>query len=240
MKRVVVVCLLFLTLALFSVSYSASAEKTQVWVGDNLYVTYSFEGANSTIYQEIKQQQSIFNQSSLPQIISSNLKQQGLTHVAISLPYLSFDDSSNKIQASFYMSGSDVLSFGINQSTSATFYKVRTNWRDFQLELTPGLSLNFTQYFGSPVDQWHRTNYTDTEQHVHFAYYYNYTGSAPFHPQIYLILPTGATNTQAVGDTITFESPPSKADALLNSPLLILGILIVVIVLMILYRRIRK
>lgn len=239
MKRVVAGCLLFLILALVTAGCYASVEKTQVWVDDSFYVTYSFEGVNSTLYQEIKQQ-TLFNQSSIPQIISNNLKQQELTRVTFYTSELGFNDSSNTIQVSFYMSGSDVISLTINQTTGARTHTVRTDWRDLQLELTPTLSLNFTQYFGEPVDQWQRINYTDTEEKMHVAYYYDYTEPAPFHPQCYFILPTEATNIQAVGDTITFELPPSSGDILLNSPFIILGTLLVVIAVIFLYRRIRK
>ena len=239
MKRVVAGCLLFLTLSLFTVGCNAQVEKTHVWLGDSFYVTYSFEGVNSTIYQEIKQQ-SLFNQSSIPQIISSNLRRQGLTSVTFITSELGFNDSSNTVQVSFYMSGSDVLNLTINQTTAARTYTVRTDWRNFQVELTSTLSLNFTQYFGKLVDQWQRINYTDTENKVHVAYYYDYTEPAPFHPQCYFILPTEAINIQAVGDTITFELPPSTGDILLNSPFIILGTLIVVIIGIFLYRRIRK
>ncbi len=239
MKRTVAGCFLFLILAVFIASCYASVEKTQLWVSDSLYVTYSFEGINSTLYQEIKQQ-TLFNQSSIPQTISNNLKQQGLTSVVVYTTELGFNDSSNAIQASFYMSGSDVISLTINQTTGARIYTVQTDWRSFQLELTPSLSLNFTQYFGEPLNQWQSINYTDTEEKTHVAFYYDYTEPAPFHPQCYLILPTDATNIQVVGNVVTFDLPAFGGDIWLNSPFIILGAIVVALTVIFLYRRIRK
>ena len=239
MKHLVAGCLLFLVFAVLVAYSNASMEKTQVWVDESLYVTYSFEGINSTVYQEIKQQ-SVFNQTSIPQTILSNLEQQQLTHVAFYTAELSFNDSSNSVRVAFYMSGSDVLSLTINQTTATKIYTMKTSWINFQVKLTPTLLLNFTQYFGKPVDQWQKINYTDTEKRTHPAYYFDYTGQAPFHHQCYFILPTEATNVQALGDTITFELPPSTGDVLLNSPFTILGTLIIVIIALVLYRRVRK
>jgi len=116
----------------------------------------------------------------------------------------------------------------------AKVYHVRTDWRKFQVNLTSGFSLNFTEYFGEPVENWPRINYTLNAK-THPAYYYNFTDS-----KCYFILPAAATNVQVVGDVITFELPLSFGDSLLNSPFLILGALLVVVIAFSLYRKVRK
>ena len=239
MKRLVATCLLTLTFALLVTHGHASVE-IQAWIDESLYVTFSFEKINSTIYEEIKQQQLLFNETSIPQIIMNGLKQRKLTHVEFYTTELNFDDSSKSIRGAFYLSGSDVLSFTFNRTTMAKIYTVRTDWRNFHVNLTRALSLNFTEYFGKPLEQWQRINYTDFENRMHPAYHYNYTEPAPFEPRCYFILPTTATNPRAVADTVIFELPPSTEDNLLNSPFIILGTLIVVNIALVLYRKMRK
>jgi hypothetical protein len=90
------------------------------------------------------------------------------------------------------------------------------------------------------VDQWQKISYTDAEGRTHPAYYVDYTEQAPFQNQCYFILPTGATNVQAFGSTITFEFPTSTGDVLLNSPFTILATLIIVIIALAIYRRAKK
>jgi hypothetical protein len=117
-------------------------------------------------------------------------------------------------------------------------YYLRTDWRKFQLNLTDEISLDFNKYFGITMDQWQKINYTLNGK-VHPAYYHNFTDQN-IDAFCYFILPAEATNVQAVGNIIIFELPPSFEDSLLNSPLLILGALIVVVVASSLYRKVRK
>jgi len=111
---------------------------------------------------------------------------------------------------------------------------MRTDWRNFHINITDEFSLDFTEYFGKPVSQWNFENMTRP------TYYYNYTGSSSFDPSCYFILPAAATNVQAVEDTIIFDLPMPFEDSLLNSPFLILGALIVVIIAFSLYRKVKK
>jgi len=115
---------------------------------------------------------------------------------------------------------------------------VRTDWRRFHLNLTSDFSLNFTQLFGTPMSQWERINYTDSENRTHPAYTYNCTNA--LYASSYFVLPSTATNIQIVEDTIIFEAPPAPEDAIINSPILILGALIVVNIVVIIYRRLGK
>ena len=238
MKKLVVVYLLFIIFAMLIRSVHGSVT-IQAIVDQNIHVAFDFKNINFTIYEEIKRRD-LFNQSTIPQIIVNNLKQQNLTHVAYYNPEIVFNEPNKSIHAAFYLSGSDILNFTFNKTTMAKVYHVRTDWRKFHVNLTDEFSLNFTEYFGTPITQWQRVNYTDLENRTHPAYYYNYTGPIPFDPVCYFILPITATNDRPVKDMIIFEIPPSLEDVLLNSPFLIIGALIIVNIAAFLYRKVGK
>jgi hypothetical protein len=152
---------------------------------------------------------------------------------------LDFNSTENSLHVAFILFGSDILNVTVNTKAMVKTYHVRTDWRKFQVNLTDGLSLNFTEYFGEPVDMWQRINYTLNAE-THPAYYYNFTDFNTFDPTCYFILPAEATHVVASGDAITFELLLSFADSLLNSPFLVLGALIVVNIAFFAYRRIKK
>ena len=229
--------LIFVLFAALITSVHASVT-IQAVIDQSIHVVFSFENINSTIYADIKQHKPSFDHSTIPQIIVNNLKERNLTHVVYHDSKLAFDELNNSMHATFYLSGSDILNFTLAAMTRT--YRVRTDWRKFHVNLTDRLSLNFTEYFGTPIAQWQRINYTDPENRIHPAYFYNYTGPSQFDPLCYFILPTTATNVRAIEDTIIFEAPAPLGDILLNSPFLILGVLIVVNIAAFVYRRMRK
>lgn len=239
MKKSIVACLLFVLFTTMIPPDHASVT-IQAVIDENIHVVFNFENINSTIYADIKQHKPSLDHSTIPQIIVKNLKQRNLTHVEYYDSQLVFDDLDRSIHATFYLSGSDVFNFTVNKAMVVRVYHVRTDWRRFHVNLTDRFSLNFTEYFGTPVAKWQKINYTDPQNRVHPAYFYNYTGPSPFDPLCYFILPTTATNVRAVGDTIIFEATASLEDTLLNSPFLILGALIVVNIAAFAYRRLRK
>ena len=239
MQRLIVASLVFVLFAALITSVHASVT-IQAVIDQNIHVVFNFENINSTIYADIKQHKPSLDHSTIPQIIVKNLKQRNLTHVEYYDSQLVFDDLDRSIHATFYLSGSDVFNFTVNKAMMVRTYHVRTDWRRFCVNLTDRFSLNFTEYFGTPVATWQKINYTDPEKRVYPAYFYNFTGPIPFDPLCYFILPTTATNVRAIEDTITFEIPVSLEDALLNSPFLILGALIVVNIAAFVYRRVRK
>jgi len=130
------------------------------------------------------------------------------------------------------LSGSDIITFTFNKTTMARLYQVRTEWRKFNVNLTENFSIDFTKYFGTPMAAWERI---DSEK----AYYHEYTEDS-LTSSCKFVLPKTATNIQVIGDTIFFETPPLLEDVLLNSPFLILGALIIVIIIAFIYRGIRK
>jgi len=200
-------------------------------IDQSIHIVLNFENVSSTIYDEIKQ---TFNVTTIPLIIVNNLKQQDLTHVRWgSSQEVTFNDPTNSIHVEFFLAGSDIVAFTFNKTTMARLYQVRTEWRKFNVNLTENYPVNFTKYFGTPIAQW---DYIDTEK----AYYFEYMVLDSFTPSCKFVLPTTATNIHATGDTIFFETQPLLEDVLLNSPFLILGALITVIIIAFIYRRIRK
>lgn len=234
MKKLVCAYLLFLLLTVtFATSVHASV-MTQAIINEDIQVVFDFRNISSDIYGNIT-----IADSTIPEIIKNNLLQQGLTNVDYRYAPLDFNSTENSLRASFILFGSDILNFTVNTKAMAKTYHVRTDWRKFQVSLTNGFSLDFAEYFGKPVDEWQRINYTLNDK-THPAYYYNFTDSENFDPTCYFVLPAAATQIQVVGDIITFELPLSFGDSLLNSPFLILAALIVLVIAFFIYRKFRK
>jgi len=235
-KKLIVACLLF-TLFITIIPPDHASLTIQATIDQSIHVAFDLENINSTLYEEVRREP-LLNRSTIPQTIVDNLKQRNLTRVAYHDSELVFNDLNKSVHATFYLSGSDILNFTLTAMTRT--YRVRTDWRKFHVNITDRLSLNFTEYFGTPIADWQRINYTDPENRIHPAYFYNYTGPSPSDPLCYFILPTTATNVRTIEDTITFEAPAPLEDTLLNSPFLILGVLIVVNIAALAYRRVRK
>ena len=236
MKKIVRarVHLLFLLLVVVLVTPVHASVTTQAIINQDIQVLFDFRNISSDIYGNIT-----ITETTIPETIKNNLMQRGLTHVDYRYAPLDFNSTENSLHVAFILFGSDILNVTVNTKAMAKTYHVRTDWRRFQANLTNGFSLNFTEYFGEPVERWQRINYTLNAK-THPAYYYNFTDSNTIDPACYFILPAAATNVQVTGDILTFELPLSFADSLLNSPFLILGALIVVNIAFFAYRRIKK
>ena len=233
MKKIAVTHLLLILFVALIMPVHASVTM-KATIDQSIHVILNFENVNSTIYGEIKQNKQTFNVTTIPLIIVKNLKQQGLTQVRWDYSQeISSDDSTNSIHVEFFLSGSDIITLTLNKTTMTRLYQVRTGWRKFHVNLTEKISIDFTKYFGTPIAEW---NYTDSEK----AYYYEYREQDSFTSSCKFVLPETATNVYATGDTIFFETPPLLEDVLLNSPFLILGALIIVIIIAFIYRRVRK
>jgi hypothetical protein len=227
-----ILLILFVAL-IMPVHASVTMEAT---IDQSIHVVLNFENVSSTIYNEIKQNKQSFNVTTIPLIIVNNLKQQGLTRVRSGYSQeIGFDDSTNSIHVEFFLAGSDIITFTFNKTTMVRLYQVRTEWRKFNINITENFPVDFAKYFGTPIVQWDRID-SESEK----AYYFEYTGLDSFTPSCKFVLPTTATNIHATGDTIFFETQPLLEDVLLNSPFLILGALITVIIIAFIYRRIRK
>ena len=249
MKKLVGAPFLFIVLLFALITPAYSSVTMQAIIDQDVCVTLDFKNMNSTIYWTIYNE-SLITERTIPDIILENLRQQNLTHVDYYVPKpLAFNDSTLSLRVTFCLYGSDILNFTVNTKSMRKTYYVRTDWRKFQFNVTDGISLDSNEYFGPPISHhppsppsppWQITNYTDSEGKIHRAYFCNYTNSNSFDPLCYFILPTKASNIHAVNDTVIFELPPSFEDSMLNSPFLILGAIIFVIIASSLYRKVRK
>jgi len=193
------------------------------------------------MYSEIQAHQEGFNSTSIPRAIKGNLEKQNLKKVSWSQDSIIFNDTEKSIHVEFYLGGEDVLSYTLNITTATRTYSVRADWIKFDVKLTSTFTLNFTSYFAPSISAWPRINNYTINGNKHTAFFYNSTvGSAPFDASCYFILPLKATNIRAVGDTLTFETPTILEDRLIDSPILILGGIVVVIIVANIYRKIRK
>jgi len=232
MKRPVLPCLALILLMLITPVY-ASVELEAV-IGQDIDVTLDFRNMNSTLYEALKGELQS-DETKILDIIRVNLEERNLTNVEHRWEPADFDDTGKAITVRFQLSGSDLITFTFSEEAARRTYHVRTDWRKLELGITDDFSLNFTEYFGTPLSEWNFENET------HPTYYYNYTDTAAFDPVCYFILPTEATDVRVEGETIIFELPQIPlGEALLNSPFLILGAVIVAVLISSLYRTIRK
>ena len=229
MKKSVLPCLaLILILTLISPVY-ASVE-VRATIDEVVHVVFNF--GNITHYEEIK---NVITEFTIPEVILNNLEERNLTDVEYGWEPVDFNDSEKAITVRFHLSGSDIIKFTFSTETMRREFRVRTDWRKFELNLTENVSLNFAEYFGRPLSMW------EFENETYPTYYHNYTGTIPFDPACYFILPKEATEVHVEDiETIVFELPPSLEESLLNSPFLILGAIIVAIIVASLYRTVRK
>ena len=243
MKKLVGAHFLFIVLLFALITPAYASVKIQAVIDQNVHVAFDFENINSTLYNEVVQQ-GIFNVSTIPRTIVKNLEQRNLTDVTWGYdPELEmFNDATKSIHVEFYLAGSDIVSLTINKTTMNRMYNVRTDWRKFHVNLTNEFLLDFTEHFATPISQsppWQRINNYTLNAKKHPAYYI-FTDSDTFDLLCYFILPATAINVHAVEDMMIFELPPSFEDSMLNSPFLILGAIIFVIIASSLYRKVRK
>jgi len=231
MKKTVltsVFLILFLTVLIAPVHASVSVESS---IEDNIYIVINFVNLDPNIYNEtILNNQ--FNSSTIPQIITENLKRQNLARVNYDFQPNTYDNATNTVRVSFYLGGSDIISFTINRTTMKRTYQMKTDWRKFQVNLTSSFSINFTQHFAEPVEKWQNPNPTTYQIETHETGFFDVLSFK-------LTLPATATNVQAHGDTITYDVPPYFEDVFLNSPFLILAVFLVAIIAVLIYRRVR-
>lgn len=241
MKKLVLALFSCLLLAVSITPVHASIT-VEVLIDESLHIAFHFDfKSNSTMYDEIVAHPEIFNSSSIRLTITKNLEKQNLEKVSSSQIPTEFSNNVEKsIHVEFYLGGEDILSYTLDTITATRTYSVKMNWMKFEISLTNTFKLNFTSYFATPMSNWQKVNRTIGDN-VHPALYYNSTaGTTPFYTSCYFILPTTATNVKTVGDTLTFEVPTILEDRLIDSPLLILGGIIIAIIVANLYRKVRK
>ncbi len=229
MKNFALSCLILLFLLTLIAPAYASVE-VRATIGEVVHVVFNL--GNVTDYEEIK---SVITELTIPEVIVSSLEERNLTDVQYGWEPLDFNDAEKAITAGFSLSGSDIVEFTFSTETLRREFRVNTDWRKFELNLTENVSLDFAEYFGRPVSLW------EFESETYPTYYHNYTGAVAFDPTCYFILPKEATQVHVEDiETIVFELPPSLGESLLNSPFLIFGGIIVAIIVASVYRSVRK
>jgi len=233
-STITIAVLLLLLLLVFPVPVLAAVD-VESTINQDIYVAIDFSGINPQTYAQIRANTQ-FNATTIPQIITQNLAQKNLKRVTWGYARIDYNDTENSVHVAFHLGGSDVVSFTVNKTTMVRTYQVSTSWRKFRVDLAEGFSVDFAQYFSTPVSQWQKTSRTDSLG-VHQTYYYE--RSEPFPTSFYFILPSTAKNVQRAEDTITYEVPPAAEDVFLNSPFLILAAVMAIGIVVVAYRKTR-
>jgi len=233
-----ILALLFTILILSAVLPVNASIVINSTIDDSLFTTYEFKNLDQTIYEQAFAQ---LNAETIPKAIVDNLKRTGVTQVGYGLPPqpLAFDNTTRTISASFYLSGTDIISYTVNTTTMKRTYQIRTEWRKLQLNLTTDYSIDFTQSLANPVESWQKINTTDLQGAIHPTYYYENKQTDTLDTFFYLVLPASASGIQVQGNLISYEMPPTLGDQLLNSPFTILAALAVALAIILLFRKIR-
>lgn len=240
MRKLAITCVAMILVAQFVFSASAFSVTTKSFVDDSLSVTYDFAGFNESLYNQIKNNAQ-FNASTIPEIIVDNMAKRDLKQVTWGLAPqpTSYNDGNKAVDVSFFLGGSDIVSYSVNRTSINRTYKVTTDWQKFQVSLTSNVSVNFALTLGKTVSEWQRINYTDTFQNVHPAFYYRNNQTSTADVSFYMVLPSAAFDVRVEGGTVAFQMPAQLGDQLLSSPLLVLAALIIVMVIVLLYRKAR-
>lgn len=232
--------MLFIAIFIMSTVATAHANVSiDSTIEENIYVVINITNLNQTIYDAAKTSPT-FNGSALVQTIVQNLRTQGHTMVTNSPQVNGFDDANRAIQVSFFLGGIDIISSAVNRTTLKRNFQVQTDWRKFQVSLTSNISIDFATYFAESVDKWQQLDFTDSNRNVHPSYYYETEGTEQLGKMSFrFILPSAATNVQATGDTITYDISLGFEDVFVGSPFPILAIVIIVVLIALVYRRLR-
>jgi hypothetical protein len=227
---------IFLLSAVVSVHATVTVEST---IDDNIYVFIKLENLDQTLYADA-QANPIFNGSAIAQVIVQNLRNENRANVTYDPDANSYVDTDRAISVSFHLGGTDIISSTINRTSLKQSFKVTTDWRKFQVNLTSGMSVDFAAYFAESVEKWQRVDFTDSAGNLHQSYYYETAEIAQLGRMSFrFVLPSAATNVQVTGDTITYDIPLGFEDVFIGSPFLILAVIIVAVLIALVYRRIR-
>lgn len=235
MKKLIIPYILLILLATPTVL--ADSLTTETTINESLYVTFNFTTKKPRLYEEIKQG---FNASTIPNVIEENFEQQHLTNARViyDLHQAIFDDTTNSTHVRFHIFGSDVISYTLSETDMTRSFRVRTDWRKFQVSFTQDFSLDFEEHFGSSLIEWQQVNYTMADGKIHPAL--ERIDESLFEMSFRFILPEEAFDIQVEEDTIIFKIPLVFEDTLLNSPFLILGAIIIANIIVVAYRKAKK
>jgi hypothetical protein len=235
-----ILAILFFSIFLLSAVASARATVTiESTIEDNIYVIVKLENLDQTLYTDAKANL-IFNGSAITRVITQNLQKENRTNVTYDVQANTYDDANRAIGVSFHLGGADIMTSTINRTSLKRSFHITTDWRKFQINLTSSMSIDFATYFAESVGKWQRIDYRDSSGNLHPAYYYETAEITQLGKMSFRFsLPSTATNAQAKEDTITYDMPLGFEDVLLSSPFPILAAIIVVVLIALIYQRIR-
>ena len=222
MKKAVTILLAFLLLSLAIKSVQADVY-VKVKVNDDNSVNLSFKitEINSTVYEQAK---NILNETTIIKAINAS------TGIFIEKydGNIQFIDETHSVSIS-YSFFNYIVHEEYDKEKNLRIFKVTTIWRHFKLSLTESYSIDFSKIFALSVSKWNKTGNT---------YIYNTKnnfGNATFE----ITGPELAVNSYVSGEVIIFEALPSKIDVFINSPYIVLLIVVAIVLVALVYRKLR-
>ena len=222
---------------LAGIAHASLDVEARVDVGQ-IAVSIVLSNLNATLYERLLASRPDFNNSTIPEAIISYLSEQGVKDIYYRRPSLTFDNQTRTIRASFTLTGKGLVKFSYNKTTMARLYEVQAGWRKADVEIKHGrtvvLRLNFSSYFGAPLQKWEVVKYKNGTREALFL---NSTAEEGFDPAWYFVLPKDAKLVRASGDTFTFELPARSMDKFLASPFWPFISVVVAVLMAVFYRK---
>jgi hypothetical protein len=199
----------------------------QVSISNEGRINLSFEITNidSAVYDQISNKKK-FNESTIIRAINASTG----TFIENYLAEIDFDNETNSIKAD-YSFFNYIVEKEIDKDKNVRVFKIETRWRRFKLDFAENFSINFAELFSLRVPEWNRTEN---------GYLYNSTSN--FGRTIFEIVGPQSTVDFYVDvdeETVIFETAVSEWDLFINSPYIILLIVVVVVFAAFTYRKLR-
>ena len=234
------------TLLLLSstIIYETSSLSISINVDNVIYVSMWLKNINPEVFTKLIEQRNL-DESTIPRIIIENYHSMGMNRVLFYGERMESDSASRSIHISFYLAGSDVVSFKLNKEMTQKIYQIRTEWRKVLCNITTDegesiVIIDLARYFGVPIEGWSQTEYVDSEGRIHKMFVYNYRDEDGFDPTMQIILPSEATEIKCEGDIITFSIPLTTDELVIKSPFIILIGVIAIDIIAIVSRRVKR
>lgn len=231
MKRLITFYILFILVAT-PIVLASSSITMETTINESVHVTFNAD-IEQQLYSEIENQG--FSLSTIPDAIEGKFEQQNLTNARViyDLNQEIFNEDAHSIFIKFLLAGSDIISYDLNKTDMTRTFRVRTDWRKFKINLTNDFQLDFEKNFEASLASWQNVT-------VYGRVAYEKNVEDEIEMSFRFILPKEAFDVQVDEDMIIFKVPPAFEDTLLNSPLLILGAIIIANIFFVAYRKARK
>lgn len=183
-------------------------------------VQFQFLNLNSTVYNSL-------NRSQIAENISETIRSR-FENLEYSVDWVGFDDNTSSVYLNYTFWG-DILTVELDKDKMRQIYTLETFWRKTEFRLTENFTLNLEDYFGRPPSEWNKTE---------CGYVINAEdGSSKF----VIIGPQGFLDhyLQENTDAVIFEGKAPTSEYILNSPIFVLISVLVVVLIAVVYRKIR-